>query len=102
MPRACRGSLRVTLQKIGDCLITGEAFLVILLHTIERIMKMMWVIFICLALACVSIVALIVVYHESKREDIVIIDDRITRGYVKKFLNLTEREQRKAVGERDG
>jgi len=71
-------------------------------QTIEKDTKMLWVIFICLALAGVSIVALIVVYHESKREDIVIIDDHITRVYVKKFLNLTEREQRKAVGERDG
>ena len=61
---------------------------------------MLWLIFFCMALALVGILGMIVVYHESKRPDILVISDHIEMIRVKKFLNLTENEQRRAIGER--
>lgn len=61
---------------------------------------MLWLIFGCFIVALIGIIGMIVVYHESKRPDILIISDNIEMGRVKKFLNLTENERRRVVGEK--
>ncbi|MEL7307086.1 MAG: hypothetical protein AAGK05_03900 [Pseudomonadota bacterium] len=61
---------------------------------------MLWLIFGCFIVALIGIIGMIVVYHESKRPDILIISDHIEMGRVKKFLNLTENERRRVVGEK--
>lgn len=61
---------------------------------------MLWLIFGCFIVALIGIIGMIVVYHESKRPDILIISDHIEMGRVKKFLNLTENERRRVVGDR--
>lgn len=56
----------------------------------------MWF-YISLSLVCflLSIVIAAIAFAESKRDDIVIIDDVIDRGRVKRLLSLTEESRRR-------
>lgn len=60
---------------------------------------MLWLIIGCGLLALVGITGMLIAFHESRRPDIMIIDDHIDRERVRKFLNLTEKEKARCVGE---
>jgi hypothetical protein len=62
---------------------------------------MLFGLFACGLLACVGIVCAVFIFMESRRKDVLIIDDKIAMSQVRKFLNLTESQRDKCVGGRD-
>lgn len=60
---------------------------------------MLWYIFGSGVICLIGILGIIVVYHESKNPNVMIIDDAIERQRIRKFLNLTERQRQRVVGE---